>query len=84
MSDTKLWYKPVLVVSGPDWCQGKTGYLDESTGVVFFGPQDPEPTRETEFENAYPANLLTTETIRQKTERTNSKAKSTVTNAFQT
>ena len=86
MNGTRAWYKSVLVVSGPAWCQGKTGYLDEATATVYFDPVEEPPTRETEFKNGYLASLLTTEPIREKTDRTtaSTKLKSAVTDAFQT
>jgi hypothetical protein len=86
MTDPKAWYKLVLVVSGPAWCQGKTGYLDETTATVYFDPAEEPPTRETEFKNGYLASLLTTEPIRGKADRNTAsgKIKSAVTDAFQT
>jgi hypothetical protein len=86
MSEVKPWYKSVVVTSGPAWCQGKTGFLDEATGQVFFDPQEEPPTRETVFRNAYPESLLVLETVRSKSERAPStaKLKSDVSDAFST
>lgn len=84
MEPAKPWYKLVRVIGGPLWLQGQTGYLDETTGVVFFSPVEDPPTRETEFGDAFLGAILTLETVRKQAERTKTKAKSEVTDAFQT
>jgi hypothetical protein len=86
MADPAAWYKQVEVVAGPPFCQGKTGYLDVTVGMVYFDPAEEPPTRDTEFGSGYLACLLTLETVRKSTsERTTAgKIKTDVADAFKT
>ena len=72
MPEKAAKFTAVRIVSGPEWCQGKVGWRDDSsTGYTYFGPQDEEPTSATIFEGgAYLTSLMTVRPLTQKEKKT--------------